>query len=187
MNGVFSGKTKQYRILFLTIFDLAVLSFLHLPKLACVWRISSDPFYLMNLPLITLVHINLCLWGQDQEFTGLQNPCWFVKETHVQALSQTCWVTIHRVGTKHLYWHGISWWAGVDQPLETIHLDHESEHKMTHCLVMPSHCKEFLNMLRVEPYPFIHSLNEGLLGSFFFLFWGRRGGHCTRWWQYQDE
>lgn len=153
-----------------SVLALAVLSFLHLPKLACVWRISSDPNYLMNLSLITLVHNNLCLlWGQDQEFTGLQNACWFVKETHVQALPQSCWITIHRVGAKHLYWHGISWWTGVDQPLETIHLDHESEHKITHCLVMPSHCKESLNILRVEPCPFVHSLNEDLLGSCFFF------------------
>lgn len=34
MSGVFSGKAKQYRILLLTVVAFAVLSFLHLLKLA---------------------------------------------------------------------------------------------------------------------------------------------------------
>lgn len=141
MSGVLSRKANQYRILLLTVVAFAVLSLLHLPKLAYVWRTNSDANFSMHLSLIiTLVHKDLCLlWGQDQEFTGLQDPCWFVKETHAQALPQTCWIIIHRVGTKHLYWPGINPWAGVDQPLETIHLDHESEHEVTHCLVIPSH------------------------------------------------
>lgn len=57
----------------------------------------------------------------------------------------------------------------MDQPLETIHLDHESEHKITHCLVIPSHRNESLNILKVEPCPFVHSLNEDLLGSCYLL------------------
>lgn len=57
----------------------------------------------------------------------------------------------------------------MDQLLETIHLDHKSEHKIAHCLVIPSHCNKSLNILRVQPYPFVHSLNEDLLGACYLL------------------
>lgn len=145
MSGVLSGKAKPYRILLLPVFAFAVLSFLRLPKLAYVWKTSSDANDLRHLSLIiTLVRNDICLlWGQDQEFTVLQDPCWFLKETHAQALPETCWVIIHRVGTRHLYWPGINPWAGVEQPLETIHLDHEFEHEVTHCLVISSHFNVF--------------------------------------------
>ena len=43
-----------------------------------------------------------------------------------------------RVETNHLYWPDISWWTGVDQLLGTIFLDHRSEYKITHCLVIPT-------------------------------------------------
>lgn len=57
----------------------------------------------------------------------------------------------------------------MDQPLESVHLDQESEHRLTHYLVIPSHFNESLNILRVEHSPFVHSLNEDLLGSWFLL------------------
>lgn len=57
----------------------------------------------------------------------------------------------------------------MDQLLETIHLDHESEHKITHCLVILSHCNEFFNIIKVEPCAFVQSLNEDLLGLCYLL------------------
>lgn len=57
----------------------------------------------------------------------------------------------------------------MDQVLETILLDSRSEYRTTHCLVIPSPCNESLNMLRVEPCPFAHALNEDLSGTCYLL------------------
>lgn len=160
------------------IFVLAVRPFLHLSKLAYVWRLSSDPNCSVNRYLITLVHNDLTYLRSRPRVHRL---CW-VCQRHICPGPTQDLLTHNPQGGDQaslLVWHQLVGWYG------STFENHSSLPRIwVQAYSLP--CNN-LSLPRVFNYFKSRILSLCPLTAWRFIGLLLFAGHCSRWWQYRDE